>query len=600
MSDSVFKDCTAEERRIIEGMPTFTNEELTAANDLFDHYLFYRTEKGGRRFWTSCCGKAGYFIPRYEEIMQAANYDISFGKHNDTARCPFCGRLATIKCIGKIGRAVLLNTYRPVVFLRSRGNALYAEAHVLEKCYDARGCDTDCLTNPPRFFFAAAYRFMPGSAMQVTKGCYDKRYHCNYEQGTLGKKKHVTEPFPVGGGMYMHYENYHVIGIEALRGAFAKYCQYENWRRLRNSNAYGYIAGMHTILLSYLTAYAVYPRQVEMLVKAGMSRPIADLLFERKKNAKVLDWRETDPRKAFGLSGQELKQVLTAKRDGNEKFQALVWRKDLLRTGDGVTMGQLLSSPEGWRLPELLSSASQYNDYKRLFALCKTCGVTPSRLCRYLEKHTGPRCYGGYFGIPQAWQLWRDTLTMAEQLGFDVTDSAVSMPSNLEGKHQEYIDLINQQRKIARANQDRAEKKKLQDRREKLEKKYAFTLGGLLVRVPAGEAEIQEEGKILKHCVAGYASRHVEGYTTILFLRQEDAPDTPFCTIEMRDNTIVQIHGYKNEGIHSPGGRFAPDPRKVHKEFLDTWLAWLKAGSKRDKLGRPVLPKTKTKEAKTA
>ena len=57
----------------------------------------------------------------------------------------------------------------------------------------------------------------------------------------------------------------------------------------------------------------------------------------------------------------------------------------------------------------------------------------------------------------------------------------------------------------------------------------------------------------------------------------------------MPGNTIRQIHGYDNE---RSGGE---NPRKVHKEFLDTWLAWLKAGSRRDKDGNPVLPKREEK-----
>ena len=103
--------------------------------------------------------------------------------------------------------------------------------------------------------------------------------------------------------------------------------------------------------------------------------------------------------------------------------------------------------------------------------------------------------------------------------------------------------------------------------------------------------EIMDEGRILKHCVAGYADRHMQGQVTILFMREAAAPDKPFLTIEMAGNKLVQIHGYRNEGLYSAKGRFAPDPREVHREWLDTWLEWLKKGSKRDKKGKPVLPK---------
>ena len=110
---------------------------------------------------------------------------------------------------------------------------------------------------------------------------------------------------------------------------------------------------------------------------------------------------------------------------------------------------------------------------------------------------------------------------------------------------------------------------------------------------PLTAASIRNEGRILHHCVGGYAERHIKGVLTILFLRKSSAPHTPYVTIEMSGNRLIQIHGYDNE---RSGGE---SPWTVHREFLDMWLAWLKAGSKRDKDGRPVLPERK-KEVKSA
>ena len=40
-------------------------------------------------------------------------------------------------------------------------------------------------------------------------------------------------------------------------------------------------------------------------------------------------------------------------------------------------------------------------------------------------------------------------------------------------------------------------------------------------------------------------------------------------------------------------------PRKIYKDFLAGWLAWIEGGSKRDKQGYPVIP-DKKKEATVA
>ena len=49
--------------------------------------------------------------------------------------------------------------------------------------------------------------------------------------------------------------------------------------------------------------------------------------------------------------------------------------------------------------------------------------------------------------------------------------------------------------------------------------------------------------------------------------------------IREKDNTIMQIHGYRNEFIGN--GRRARDPEDRFRPFLSEWLGWVKAGSKR-------------------
>ena len=65
----------------------------------------------------------------------------------------------------------------------------------------------------------------------------------------------------------------------------------------------------------------------------------------------------------------------------------------------------------------------------------------------------------------------------------------------------------------------------------------------------------------------------------------------------MNGAKLVQIHGYRNEGLYTSQGRFAPDPREVYREFLDPWLAWVAKGSPRGKEGEPRLPRRKKKKA---
>ena len=90
--------------------------------------------------------------------------------------------------------------------------------------------------------------------------------------------------------------------------------------------------------------------------------------------------------------------------------------------------------------------------------------------------------------------------------------------------------------------------------------------------------------------MGGYADRHVDGRCTILFLRDLQRPGRPLVTIEVSGAKIIQIHGWDDERSACKDNPKRESPRKIYREFLDGWLDWLAAGSKRDRTGRPVRP----------
>ena len=177
----------------------------------------------------------------------------------------------------------------------------------------------------------------------------------------------------------------------------------------------------------------------------------------------------------------------------------------------------------------------------------------------------------------------RDTVITVVNLPKYLARRDVAFPKNLQGAHDSAIAAI-------RYEENEAARKAYEKKYQKLVKKYSFTAMGLSVVVPEDDRQIINEGKILHHCVGGYAERHMAGAATILFLRKEKTPWRSYITIEMcgkKGNDIRQIHGYRNE---NKAGKRLATPGERHGEFLDLWLAWLNNGSKRDKNGRPVLP----------
>ena len=87
------------------------------------------------------------------------------------------------------------------------------------------------------------------------------------------------------------------------------------------------------------------------------------------------------------------------------------------------------------------------------------------------------------------------------------------------------------------------------------------------------------EGKTLHHCVGGYAERHAKGVITILLVRENENPDKPLYTMEVRGSVkegwhMVQIRG--NMNADPPA-----EVKKIVKRFMEQVNAKGKEGKVR-------------------
>jgi len=558
------KYLTDAEKDILNSFPGLTQEELDAANDLFCHYIIYETVPGGRKIWTSCCHKE-LTLKTPERTETPELRDVLYGSHNKYITCPWCGRHAALKCRGKFRGGRTTFAEGQVLFLKASNGGIFAQGYWMNKSFRDRPADY------PHYCKSLVYWFEAGKAVQFDTD-YGYWYPCT-ESVSMHRKKEVVEPFH-NYGLYNGVIPYAVIGLEELDKSFARYCDY---RRFRFQDAPG--AVLYDDLIRFLTIAAVYPRQLEMLNKAGQLTLINDLIWEGKKNAKVFTWEETDPRKAFGLSGQELKKYLSL----GDALGVLEVRKTMNCTIDKAD--EWFSNEYGFRCA---------GEVAEFAANAKHQGLTAAELQKYLMRFTGQRCYGGLYTLKNVYQRWQDYLANAETVGFDLTQRNVLLPRDLEGAHDNAAALA----LAAKEKKDKAKKKELngmaKERAKKLNTRYGFETEHYLIRAPKSTTEIVEEGRGLHHCVGGYADRHAKGVVTILFLRDKAHPMTPLCTIQVDGDRLIQIHGYDDErqsGAVRPELRFA--------EIYDPWAKWLKAGQPRRKDGTPVMPKLK-KERKTA
>ena len=520
-----------------------------------DSYVFFERHKDNIELWCSCCLRHEQMqIP--PRTVTTVEYELLYNKHNEYVTCPYCGARATYKNARKLGKKTKLPQYLPVVMLAEKDGDLYARAYWTRKTYAT-------LDSAPEFYLVEGYHFTPGMATIYGQGYRGFESHSisgNYDP----QHRVVTEPFTEGNYYWYRYTPYVVLGLDAIGKSSFRYCGYKDFESGVNAEL-----GLETVrtrfdMMKFLAAASIYPRQIEMLLKTNCGELVNDLVLGRKKNKDIFDWSKDNYLEAFGLSKAEMR----AWRESGAELEAIAWYKRLRRAG-------LSESFEALKyVDEMCSYTFSMKDFVRLCCWVK---VKPTKLAAYLSQ--------GQITIPEnEIQTYKDYVDMAKTLGWDMKNDTVRLPKDLHRRHDEAAIEINI--KLANEDIELADSSIL-----KRCAKYNFEMGDYLIRCAVSANEIIREGKTLQHCVGGYAQRHMSGALTICFLRRKDAPHKSLYTIEIQGNRLMQIHGYQND-------RNAASPRTTMAWMIKPWLDWIAKGSKRDKDGKPRLPKKK--EAKTA
>ena len=316
---------------------------------------------------------------------------------------------------------------------------------------------------------------------------------------------------PQGVGYQFDWRDIKVFGLsEASRAEQFKYSKLLLFSELIFSSFEIY---------KYIVFYAKHPVLAEKLVKEGG----CDLAVQVAKYS-TSDWvniRAKNLKDAFYCDNKtELKNVLLVAE--NKRFLPLKLMKDLKipKTEENLifckknnhTLNRLYN-PE---LPEPLK-AFEY------------CRKNNAHLSDYLD-------YVGY----------------AKKLNIDLTRKSKRFPKDLIAE------------KI---------KKYQKEFLPKMNKRYCFSCRGLLIRPATEPSELISEGETQNICVGGeyYISKMLSHDTQILFVRQTDAPDKPYVTVEVSptDDGIIQARAYANGA-----------PSEEVKEFLEIWQKFIKLNAK--------------------
>lgn len=270
--------------------------------------------------------------------------------------------------------------------------------------------------------------------------------------------------------------------------------------------------------LKYFDALVRIPH-LEMLSKMNMGDLVYDLIYKEDKD--IPAYLRT-PGKDPGIKSMSKPQIksLTSSRCNLSMF--IPYMQVLKKDPEAIYDDFL------W-----LSDRSHHRHVLDILRVCIP-GMTVAKIRDYIERVDDAQCCQP----DESMQLWSDYLRMLRTLECDLTDKYLIYPNSLKREHDKASRKITQVRneKINESFRQRA----------KENEKYEWENDRFKVLIPREITELYEEGRRLSHCVGSYGQYVADGSRIIAFIRRIDDVDTPLCTIEIRDNQIVQARGYSN------------------------------------------------------
>ena len=325
-----------------------------------------------------------------------------------------------------------------------------------------------------------------------------------------------------------------------------------------------YLRNGHTVFpAAWIKIWQRHPA-AETLLTCGAGDIIGNMIGQEKQertsyrytyNTKIpkltaLNWKARRPWEILRMKGKdELRAAIALQQEKN--LGGRTWRMWLQGRAEGKPWTlEDAEALEALKTPERITATE----------------IRPSKALRYLnaQRRRWPEDRADEIMLTDYW-------TMAAE-GFDMNDQALLWPDRLKREHDR---LTVKRAKETNAKQD----EKIETQARKLDQ-LAFCLNGITIRPARSTAELVAEGQCLRHCVGSYAERVAKGETFIFFIRREAEPDLSWYTLNLDKSmkTVIQNRGMRN-----------CDRTPEVMAFEDAWIAWVRAGAKRDKNGNPTI-----------
>lgn len=550
----IFTDClTHAQKKDVEGFPPLNVDDCAEINRHFTPYIFYRRTSQGRYtcFCTSCNHEFKVNSNDYGDIYHTDNNII---RHNYLGTCPCCGVKAEYKAAGY--KQVQLNEVVDFVIYKAVEEVVYIYAATIHKDYNEYG--TGDFDRSPDLWvdFQKLYVLRKGSA---------EVYHSHASFRPNGwcymiepMKRKMCSSF--NNGFADHRQVYLYKNI--IKDTFLKYSGFDCYCCRHYIREYDQER--------YYTAYAMYPI-LELAVKMNCDTMVQDLLWRNKKNYKILNWNATSPKKFFKhLTLNEVKAFL----EDHTSASVIEVYQDFKRKGKKKD----------------IFYCRMYSYITNYCTCIEKANVDPGQVLEYLKrimKHASEedRCQDDHAELRRLVRLYDDYANIGLKIGYDFRLKNIAFPRDLNEAHDNAVENFNFMKEERKRKEAAEREEAYKPRYKKLCKKYkGYSYPGIQLVVPKNAESIIKEGKDLQICVGGYASRHCNGATTILFIRKPSDLDKSWFTIEI-DNAdhIVQCHGFKNEQAKDPLTGKKLEKPEIIKAFEVNFQEWLNSKKKQNK-----------------
>lgn len=485
-------------------VPPVKEEWLREAKATFPKYMFY--ERNGKRevsWWCSACEQSGTVKPLQRTMTPADRRMLSL-RSGESVECPLCGETCTAKCKGLLKSGLSVDTYRCFAFF-----CLKSPQELWIRCYYiCRYWYTDSKEYSWNLREAQRYRLTLGNAEHW-------RYSSYF--GSFGQtENNIIAPFGRNSGGGFIYEPYTVLGDKDLTGTFLRYHSYSIYRDNRYAD-----------YVKYLCCYAVYPL-FEQLLKAGYADIVDDAL-RGSYNKSVLDLSAPSLKAAWKIPIEVVRRWRETKHRCTAVLRtyAQYYRKLGVKGYD-----------KALRRWEVCHTYGLHND---VFEMTKY-GMQTESIIEYLyrcNKRTGDT-------LTHCAILYKDYLRFAKETDALTGDEIVRFPPHLQAAHDRAYETYTALQAEREREKAAAEKRVMMRRFDELTALYAYSDGNYMIAIPQTTLDIVREGKELRHCVGGYANRHLNGDTNIIFIRRVSEPEKPYYTVEIRGDKIIQCYGYRD------------------------------------------------------